>query len=105
MPWIKQATVLLAAPAAPVGGAVTDFGEVGSEPVRYEGVHRGLPGEPTVVVVFVNGPPVVTRPRLDVQDLTAGDGAKIHIRELTFHQPAPRAWLTLCSRGLSSLLA
>lgn len=54
-----------------------------SEPVKYTETYRGLPPDPHVEMKFPNAPPQVTKVRIEVKDLNAGEMAKIHIRELT----------------------
>ena len=54
-----------------------------SEPISYTAVYRGLPPDPHVELAFDRGPHTVTRMRIEIKDLRAGEVAKIHIRELT----------------------
>ncbi|MCW5848667.1 MAG: hypothetical protein KIT87_01025 [Anaerolineae bacterium] len=54
-----------------------------SQPVTYTESYRGLPPDPHVEMKFPNAPPQVTKVRIEVKDLNAGELAKIHIRELT----------------------
>ena len=57
----------------------------GAEPVVYTQTYRSLPPDPKVELAFDKGPPAVTHLRLEIKQLQAGDSAKIHVREVTFH--------------------
>ncbi len=54
-----------------------------SDPVTYTESYRGLPPDPHVEMTFPNAPPQVTKVRIEIKDLNAGEMAKIHVRELT----------------------
>jgi 4-amino-4-deoxy-L-arabinose transferase-like glycosyltransferase len=52
-------------------------------PIIYQQEYRGLPPDPHIELLFDQGPAQVVRMHIQVQDLHAGESAKIHIRELT----------------------
>jgi 4-amino-4-deoxy-L-arabinose transferase-like glycosyltransferase len=62
---------------------VSLYADENSEPVVYRQEYRGLEADPYVELLFDQGPAQVVRMHIEVQDLNAGDTAKIHIRELT----------------------
>ncbi len=62
---------------------VTLFADEAAEPIVYRQEYRGLPADPYVELLFDQGPAQVVRMHIEVQDLNAGETAKIHIRELT----------------------
>ncbi len=55
-----------------------------SEPQVYERAFSGLPPDPTVEMAFDRGPQAVSRVRLEVFHLNAGEEVHIHVREITF---------------------
>lgn len=55
-----------------------------TQPVTYSQVYRGLPSDPHVELTFDNAPPFVTKVRIEIRDLNAGEAAKIHVREIAF---------------------
>lgn len=57
--------------------------EEGAEaPVTYTETYRGLPSDPHVELNFDRGPHKVSKIRIQIKNLKAGDVAKIHVREL-----------------------
>jgi len=52
------------------------------EPVSYTKTYRGLPSDPHIEIDFERGPHTVSRMRLEIKNLQAGDTAHIHVREL-----------------------
>lgn len=60
------------------------YAEGASEPQVYEQVFTGLPLDPTVAMAFDRGPEPVSRLRLEVFQLNAGEEVHIHVREITF---------------------
>lgn len=78
----------------PLKGLTADFGsmdftltaklypEGSEEPVVYSEAYRGLPPDPHVELAFDKGPAAVSRLRLEILQLNAGDEAHVHVREL-----------------------
>ncbi len=58
------------------------FESEGAEPVVYHETYSGLPGDPTVEVMFDRGPQRVVRMELAIRNVNEGERAKIHLREL-----------------------
>jgi hypothetical protein len=58
------------------------YADPAADPVVYEQTYQDLPPDPTVHMTFDKGPQTVSRLRLEIKHLTAGDTAKIHVREL-----------------------
>ena len=56
------------------------------EPVAYTQTFRGLPPDPHVDMAFEGAPDAVTKLRLEVLQLNAGNEVHIHVRELKFKQ-------------------
>ncbi len=77
-----------------VAGLAADFGSFdfkwdiklyspnADEPVVYTTTHRDNPPDPHIEIAFGRGPAQVSKMRIEILDLHAGDRAKIHIREL-----------------------
>lgn len=59
-------------------------GEDAAEPTIYAQTFRGLPPDPKIEMDFAQGPALVSRLRLEIQQLNAGDEVHIHVRELRF---------------------
>lgn len=55
-----------------------------AEPIVYEQTFRGQPPDPTVALLFDQGPTSVSRIRLEVLQLNAGTEVHIHVREIKF---------------------
>ena len=53
------------------------------ESVLYATTFRGLPPDPHVDLVFDRGPPVVTKMRIEIKNLNAGETANVHVREIS----------------------
>jgi len=60
------------------------YGEGATDPQVYSQTFRGLPPDPKVVLNFDQGPALVSKLRLEIQQLNAGDEVHIHVRELAF---------------------
>jgi hypothetical protein len=60
------------------------YGPATPHGVRYEITARGLAAEPHLELSFGEEPAEVERIRVEVLDLTAGDRAHVHVREITF---------------------
>lgn len=79
---------------ATISGLSADFGSMdfsltvqlytGSDsgPITYTETYRGLPPDPHVEMDFEGGPYAVSKMRLEIKNLKAGDRAHIHVREL-----------------------
>lgn len=55
------------------------------EPQVYETTQRNIPGDPHLDMIFDQGPELISRVRLVLLNLNAGESAHIHIRELNFN--------------------
>jgi len=53
------------------------------DPIVYTATYRNTPPDPHVELAFDRGPEMVSKLRVEILDLHAGESAKIHIRELT----------------------
>jgi hypothetical protein len=53
-----------------------------SEPVIYQQTFTGLPPDPTVELLFDDGPTLITKLEISVTNMMEGPKAKIHIREI-----------------------
>jgi len=58
------------------------YGEGTDEPTIYTATYRGLPPDPHVEMDFDRGPQAVSRMRVEILNLQAGEMAHIHVREL-----------------------
>jgi hypothetical protein len=58
------------------------FAQGASEPVTYTQAYRSPPPDPTVELDFDDAPGPVSRIRIEVEELTTGDDAHVHIRDL-----------------------
>jgi hypothetical protein len=58
-------------------------GEAG-EPFEYTHTYFNLPDDPTVVFKFPDGPPMVTRIEISIQNLNEDAEGDVHIREIAF---------------------
>lgn len=64
--------------------AVDVFADPQSDPVHYEINEANVQVEPQIEIQFDQGPEVVQRLELSIENLLSGDTAHIHIRELDF---------------------
>ncbi len=81
-----------------ISGLVMDFGHMDfvlrihvygtgeGQPVLYESEYRNQPPEPHVDVSFVNGPEVVSRLYIEIEQLNPPDEPHIHVREVLFQK-------------------
>lgn len=79
-----------------ISGAVGDFGSMDlawtielytlerQQPIVHGSTYRDLPPDPHIEVIFEGGPKNVSKIRMEILNLYAGQSAKIHIRELAF---------------------
>lgn len=63
---------------------VSLYADEQAKPVVYTETYRGLPPDPTVTIRFDPAPLSVSKVRIEILDLNAGDSAQIHVRELVF---------------------
>lgn len=61
------------------------YADADGEPQIYETTQRNIPGDPHLEMVFDQGPELISRVRLVLLNLNAGESAHIHIRELKFN--------------------
>ncbi len=59
------------------------FTDENAEPVEYSQTYRGLPSDPTVQLDFPAPLLLVSKIRIEIRDINAGDEAFVHVRELT----------------------
>jgi hypothetical protein len=57
-----------------------------SDPVHYQWEFPQMPTDPTVDLRFDDGPEIITKLEIAVQNLNEGERAKIHIREITLRE-------------------
>lgn len=62
--------------------AVKLYAEGVDQPVSYAETYRGLPPDPHVEMAFDRGPQAVSKMRVEITNLQAGETAHIHVREL-----------------------
>ena len=53
-----------------------------AEPIIYQQTYSGLPPDPTVELLFIDGPTLITKLEMYVTNILEGPKAKIHIREI-----------------------
>lgn len=82
----------------PVSGLVMDFGGMdfdlrvqvydaeGGKPISYNGEYRQQPPEPHVEMDFINGPAVVSRIYIEIEQFNPPDEPHIHVREVLFKE-------------------
>jgi 4-amino-4-deoxy-L-arabinose transferase-like glycosyltransferase len=64
--------------------AVDAYADLESDPVHYEISESNVQVEPQIEIQFDQGPQMIQRVELSIENLLSGDTAHIHIRELDF---------------------
>lgn len=62
------------------------FGAKENQPILYENEYRHQPPEPHVDLSFVNGPALVTRIHIEIEQYNPPDQPHIHVREVLFKE-------------------
>jgi hypothetical protein len=62
------------------------YGAEGSQPILYEGEYRNQPPIPHVELSFVNGPELVSRIFIEIEQFNPPAEAHIHVREVLFKE-------------------
>lgn len=65
---------------------ITVYGEEGSQPILYDGEYRNQPPEPHVELNFVDGPQLVSRISIEIEQYNPPPEPHIHIREILFKE-------------------